>query len=278
MNKTIERQIKEIYNRVFKQVYSKKNTRALASGNRIGVLQAIASIESSSKYDEFAKKFAIELAKSGLRYQKGIWRKFYEASKKLHNVAIPNTYKEYKYQQMSKAVKHNFEMIKSIPRKTVEVMEHKYTSTLIEQVTKGSLPRGSFQRELEKHGSKNAKLIARTETAKLQTEIAKNRAIDLGSVAYIWLSSNDRRTRPSHKAMNGVVVFWRDDMTEKPLLDNMNGDAGGFPNCRCAPQPIVDPEEQLTASYYKVYDYHTHKIVNMTKKKLLENITRGSLE
>lgn len=276
MNKSIERQILEIYSKVFNRVYSKTRLGLLARGKRDAILREVAIIESSEAYNEFAIKFGKELAKKGMRYQRGIWRKFYKAAKKLHYVALPHTYSEYEAQIMSKAVKHNFEMIKSIPRRTVEIMEHKYATTLIEEVAKGKLSRGSFMRELQSHGVKNARLIARTETAKLQTVIAETRARDLGSVAYEWRASHDKRTRPSHRDMDGVIVFWRDLLTEKPHLDGMFGNAGEFPNCRCAPQPIVDAD-QLTEQSYKVYDYRTQKIITISKNNLIKALQIGHL-
>ena len=177
---------------------------------------------------------------------------------------------------MSNAVKNNFDMIKSIPREALKVMEHDYTSTLIEEVAKGKLTRGSFRRELEIHGAKNARLIARTESAKLQTVILETRSTELGSVAYIWKASNDARTRQSHKDMDGVVVFWR-PAPQKPLRDKMRGNAGEFPNCRCSPQPIVDFDD-LTKSNYKVYDYRSDTIISMTRAKLVECLMKGSLD
>ena len=63
---------------------------------------------------------------------------------------------------------------------------------------------------------------------------------------------------------------------EKPLLDNMRGNAGEFPNCRCSPEPIFD-ENDLTKSNYKVYDYRNHKIINMSKKELIQALQKGSL-
>lgn len=276
MNKTIERQIQQIYNKVFNKVYSRTRLYQLSHGNRDAILNAVAEINSSEAYDNFAKKFSKELTKKGLRQQRGIWKKYFEAAKKFHHVALPVTYQEFEYQQMTKAIDHNFKMIKSIPQKTVEIMQHKYTSSLVEEVAKGARTRGSFARELQSHGHKNAKLIARTETAKLQTTIVENRARDLGSIAYIWLSSNDKRTRQSHKDMNGVVVFWRNTDLEKPLLDKMYGNAGEFPNCRCSPQPILDIED-LIKDHYKLYDYRTTKIRSVTKKELIEYFEKGSL-
>lgn len=276
MNKATERQILQIYNVVFNKIYSKDRLASLSKGSRMPLVQAAATLGSSTKYEEFAKKFAAELTKKGLSSQRGIWRKYYEAAKKLHYVALPKTYKEYEMKIYSTAVKTNFELIKSIPQRVLEPMRHDYTSTLIEEVAKGKLSRGSFEKQLKLHGSKNAKLIARTESAKLQTTIIETRATEIGSIAYIWRASNDKRTRPSHKAMNDVVVFWRQPL-QKPLLDKMRGNAGEFPNCRCTPQPIVDLDD-LTKTNYKVYDFNTDKVISMTKNKLIELIETLSKE
>lgn len=276
MNKRTENLIARIYNAVFNKVYKRSNIVALSRGDRSAILSTIALINTSKDYDKFAKKFALLLAKRGIGYEKGLWRKYFFAAKKLGYIALDTTWSKFEYEQMKKAIQHNFKMIKTIPDYTKEIMEHKYTSTLIEEVAKGNLSRGSFRRELEKHGHKNAKVIARTESAKLQTAIVENRAKDLGSIAYRWLSSNDKRTRPSHRMMNDVVVFWRNTDLEKPLLDGMYGHAGEFPNCRCSPRPIFD-EDDLTKNSYKVYDYRSHKIITMTKNDLLKSLEKGEL-
>ena len=276
MDKSIERKIAKIYGFVYSKIFNKERLAKLSKGIRTDILRAEAMLESSESYNNFAIEFSKELAKLGLRRQRGIWRKFYAAAKKRHYVALPSTWQEFEMKQLSAAVQHNFAMIKTIPKRMLEILEHRYTSILIEEVAKGRRTRGAFERELKSHGHKQAKLIARTETAKLQTAIIQNRAEKLGSVAYRWRSSNDKRTRPSHREMNDVIVFWRPNM-DKPLLDNMYGNAGEFPNCRCTPQPIFD-EFDLQDSWYKVYDYRQHKIITLGKKELLKAINYGSLD
>lgn len=276
MTKDVEREINRIYNMVFNKVFSKKGYASLARRNRMGILENASKLEASGAYEEFAKKFAVELAKKGLRHQRGVWRKFYKVAQRTRYVALPKTFTEYEARVMTKAIQQNFEMIKSIPREVVKIMEHKYTSTLIEEVAKGKLSRGAFQRQLQSHGHKNAKLIARTETAKLQTVILESRATEIGSVAYIWRASHDKRTRESHRQMDDVVVFWRQG-EQKPHLDNMIGNAGEFPNCRCTPQPIVDIEE-TTKPTYQVYNYLTHKVQKMTKTELITALQKGGLQ
>lgn len=271
MNKSTEKLINQIYNAIYNKVFTKTATNALSKNSRTQIQQNVVKLLSSKKFNQFASLFSKELAKRGLRGTKGLWRKYYETARKHNIVGIAKTFNEFEANVMKEAIQNNFTMIKSIPERTLEILNHKYTSTLIEEVAKGSLPRGSFRKLLSVHAGKQANVIARTETAKLQTVITQQRSTDLGSVAYVWLSSNDKRTRPSHRMMNGVIVFWK---FNKPLLDKMRGHAGEFPNCRCSPLPIFD-EDDLQKAYYKVYNYHADTIVNMSKKELIESLTQG---
>ena len=52
---------------------------------------------------------------------------------------------------------------------------------------------------------------------------------------YVWRTAGDSDVRSSHKKMNGKFVRWDDP----PQLDNLNGDAGALPNCRCYPEPLI---------------------------------------
>lgn len=276
MNRRTERLIEKIYKDVFSKVFNKRSVDRLSKGDKSLLLKFVTILNSSKEFDKYAQKYAKELTKKGISYQKGEWRKYFNLAKKKGYIGIEKTWSKFEEEQMKKVIVNNFKLIKSIPQQTLEIMERKYTTTLIEEVAKGNLSRGSFYKELKSHGYKNAKMIARTESGKLQTSLIENRALDLGSVAYIWKSSKDKRTRPSHQLMNGVVVFWRQNTSEKPFLDNMYGDPGGFPNCRCSPNPIFD-EDDLTENTYRVYDYHTKTIIKMSKKDLLEAMKNKEL-
>lgn len=273
--KAIERQIMKIYKAVFNKIFSKNRLTAAAKGEKSKIEVAAKRLEKSKDYIKFCEEFSKKLSKQGIRYHKGLWKKYYTAAKSSHYVAIPSTYKEFEEVIMSKAIEHNFRLIKSIPKYVIEVYRQKYTEALIEQVANGSIGRQSFIKQLQKHSHKNAGVIARTETAKLQTAIDEYRATSLGSIAYEWLSSKDKRTRQSHRAMNGVIVFWRKD-DEKPLLDKMRGNAGEFPNCRCSPLPILD-DDDLKKSYYNVYDYRYDKIITLSKSELKKALQNGKL-
>lgn len=277
LSKAVEKQIEAIYREVFKKVYSKTTFKTLITGSRSDVKKIVLGLTESESYDKFAKKFAKTLAKKGLAHKRGIWRKYFKAAQQKRHGVFAKTYSEFQHQQLTKAVYHNFTMIKTIPQHILEVSKQKYMQALKQQVLSGEIGRKSFEKELRKKGATNAKVIARTEAAKLQTAIMENRAKDLGSVAYIWLSSNDVRTRRSHRNMNSVVVFWRNTDSEKPRLDKMQGNAGEFPNCRCSTEPILD-EKDITKSMYRVYDYRTHKIIQLTKHQLIDSLKQGELK
>ena len=93
---------------------------------------------------------------------------------------------------MNGIIQHNFNMIKSIPQEMNKILEYKLVGTLIDEVANGKLSRNSFRKELAGHGVKKAKLIARTETAKLQSAITEMRATNIGSICYEWVASMDR--------------------------------------------------------------------------------------
>ena len=274
MNKRIEQKIKKIYESVFNKVFKEaKKRNSLYKYDDIN--KVILKFQKSLKFKEFCRKFSVELAKIGVNQEKGLWKQYYNSAKQSKVKVLPSNFTEFQKMSFKKAILHNFRMIKSIPEEVKDVYKYKYIKTLTSQVITGTVGRGTFEKVLKESGSIKAKLIARTETAKLQTAITEDKAKDLGSICYKWRSSNDKRTRKSHREMNNVIVFWRKD-SEKPLLDNMRGNAGEFPNCRCDIRLIFN-EDDLTESMYQVYDYRTDRIVNMTKQQLLNCIKNKGL-
>ena len=55
-----------------------------------------------------------------------------------------------------------------------------------------------------------ARLIARTETAKLNGQISQQRQTSLGIEEYTWQTARDERVRPSHRALQGKICRWDD--------------------------------------------------------------------
>lgn len=85
-----------------------------------------------------------------------------------------------------------------------------------------------------------AVLIARTETARSNAAISRARAQSVDSTQYIWHTADDGDVRESHAEMEGTIQSWDDPPT---LSDDMTGNPGEFPNCRCWAEPILPTNE-----------------------------------
>lgn len=80
-----------------------------------------------------------------------------------------------------------------------------------------------------------AKLIARTEVARVASALTLTRAQHVGVTHYVWRTSGDTDVRQTHKAMNGKVI----PIDQPPEVDpGKHYHAGQFPNCRCWCDPV----------------------------------------
>ena len=85
-------------------------------------------------------------------------------------------------------------------------------------------------------------LISRTETAKASSALTEARCERLSIQWYQWETSQDQRTRASHKNMNGVIVPWSSAPSPEGLIcekSQGNYHAGEIYNCRCVIIPIL---------------------------------------
>lgn len=60
-----------------------------------------------------------------------------------------------------------------------------------------------------------ARLIARDQVAKLNSNYIRDEHAKLGITEYEWVTSDDERVRESHKVMNGKICQWNSDLTYK---------------------------------------------------------------
>jgi SPP1 gp7 family putative phage head morphogenesis protein len=98
-------------------------------------------------------------------------------------------------------------------------------------------------------------LISRTETAKASAALTHARCERLAIEWYQWETSQDQRTRASHKNMNGVVVPWSQTPSPEALIGEKSTlgayNAGECPNCRCLIIPILTLDDiQFPARVY----------------------------
>jgi|WetSurMetagenome_2_1015567.scaffolds.fasta_scaffold52715_3 SPP1 gp7 family putative phage head morphogenesis protein len=84
-----------------------------------------------------------------------------------------------------------------------------------------------------------AKLIARTEVARVAAGLTQARAEHVGVTHYVWRTSGDSDVRESHKKMNNKVIAYAEPPT---LSDGTVTHAGAIYNCRCYADPIL-PED-----------------------------------
>jgi len=101
-----------------------------------------------------------------------------------------------------------------------------------------------------------AKLIARTETSRVNAQITRLRSEALGSKTYVWSTVIDERTRDkrptNHKVMDGKLcrfddptVFSDDNGVTWRKRSEIGGPeilAGDIYNCRCTSLPVVSFE------------------------------------
>lgn len=124
----------------------------------------------------------------------------------------------------------NVALIKSIPEEYFKKIE----SMVWTNVTQGTKAT-SMIKELQQIGKvteSRARLIARDQTAKLNSALNQQRQQNLGIEEYVWRTSGDGdRVRESHRENNGKTFRW-DDPPE-------TGHPGEDIQCRCIAIPII---------------------------------------
>lgn len=98
--------------------------------------------------------------------------------------------------------------------------------------------------------SRHAKMIARDQTAKLNSSLARLRQESVGVTEFIWQTSGDDRVRKSHKVLDGMVCSWKDttvykipgetDWRKKSSIGGTEDQVGQDYQCRCVSIPIID--------------------------------------
>lgn len=136
-------------------------------------------------------------------------------------------------QPLAKAfVAQNVSLIESIPSRYFDELEG-----LVLQAARSGRRSEALAQDLEDRydvSESRAKLIARSETAKLNGQITQVRQTNLGVEEFVWRTSEDERVRPSHAALDGKTFEWKDP----PASEGIPGEA---PNCRCTAEPVLDP-------------------------------------
>ena len=127
------------------------------------------------------------------------------------------------------------------------------------------------------HTRAKEKLIARTESSKCKEALMQARSESVGVRWAQWVSTDDRRTRPAHAFMDGVIF----DYKHPPAAEELAKKAGKYKgktyghygpgnifNCRCYSAPVIS----LKYLRYpiQVYDWKKNALVKMSKEEFIE--------
>lgn len=85
-----------------------------------------------------------------------------------------------------------------------------------------------------------AEVIARDQTAKLNSAFNQIRQEDVGIEEYDWLATSDERTRPDHWALNNTTHRWDEPGPLEGTIDGEPCHPGEDIECRCDAAPVVD--------------------------------------
>ncbi len=139
----------------------------------------------------------------------------------------------YLQNQINSFVKQNVSLITNIGDEQTRRIE----ASLLRDLSNG-LGSAEIRRNLvkiENFSRNRAKLIARDQTAKFNSELSGLRMQNVGIDEYEWLTAGDERMRPRHQAQNGKI--FRNDTPPAGT-----GHPGHEVNCRCTRQPVINDE------------------------------------
>lgn len=136
--------------------------------------------------------------------------------------------------EMAKAAKINFDLITSIPAEHLERVR-----LAVEKAFTDGVRWESMAKELREIGDitdRRAAIIARDQTAKMNSAFNRVRQTNLGIEEYIWSGALDARERKSHRDLEGTKHRW----DSPPLVDGERANPGEPILCRCDARPLIN--------------------------------------
>lgn len=157
--------------------------------------------------------------------------KFYGAIEQAVGVNVSNVIQNEGLEDVLTAkIRENVALIKSIPDEYFKKIE----TIVFEGTTQGDRASSMVSEivKLNKSTYSRAKLIARDQTAKVNSVLSVKRAENLGIEEFVWRTAGDERVRPDHASKNGKVFRYDDPPKDTGL-------PGHDIQCRCIAQPII---------------------------------------
>ncbi|KIS22028.1 phage head morphogenesis protein [Clostridium botulinum] len=265
-----KRRIEVMYKRRLKQLVKKLQRRLKELKTTEEFIKELRKVANSPEFKRYADREAMKMVTQLFTDAGHTWREtakknskgkeIYEALKKELKGPIGGAINE--------QIQRNAYLIKSMPLNvSKDITEH-----VAKEVFKGRRAEAiaeDLQKKVPYMLESKAKLIARTEVSKTSTALTKARAENIGLRFYYWKTSEDVRTRDSHRKMQDVICSFNEPPSpEKANNEKFVGyyDPGCIWNCRCYASVIINIDDIKFP--HKVY--HNGKIQLMTKKDFLE--------
>ncbi|WP_405326099.1 minor capsid protein [Fibrobacter sp.] len=154
----------------------------------------------------------------------------------------------------------------------------------------------AVMKELPDKYANRASLIARTESAKLNTSVTLETYKEIGCKYYMWMATLDERVRPDHAMMNGLIcsatdpTVWYEENPDDPMhpIEHKRDDTmvhlhpGDDFQCRCTMvmwDPVIDgkyevkerqPEEEPEGSEEKTESDPASRELEKANERLAE--------
>jgi len=136
--------------------------------------------------------------------------------------------------EMQRAARENVDLITSIPAQHLDRVR-----AAVEKAFADGTRWESMAKDLREIGDvtdRRARIIARDQTAKMNSAFNEARQTQVGITEYTWSGSLDQRERDSHRRMEGVRCKWNDP----PSVDGERVHPGQAILCRCVAQPVIN--------------------------------------
>jgi SPP1 gp7 family putative phage head morphogenesis protein len=160
--------------------------------------------------------------------------KFIEAAQKALGVDLRAVVRQQDLDDLLSAVSiRNAALIRDLSQETVAKIAQKVTSSVL--AGQGHQFLRTQIKEVFEVSDSRAKLIARDQTAKLNSDLNRFRQSQAGVDKYVWRTSMDERVRPRHKGLEGNTYEWGEPTGAEEGLP-----PGQPVQCRCVAQGIVE--------------------------------------
>jgi len=165
------------------------------------------------------------------------------------------------------------EAITNIP----ERISHRLARQASYARSQGATEQGVFnilRRSFQANILRNIAMVANQNPHLINSELTEARSEDLDVQCFIWTTSHDSHVRPSHRKLDGVLVFWRDLPSPEALigLPAILGrySPGHCPGCRCSPEPVLHVDDLFSNGSARIKVYYNDSIGQLTKAQLME--------